>query len=205
MKKFLTLAGAVLACSLAAAASPELNIHWPQGFTPQQADLFDHSELSVGAPCATVWQTLVDAQRWPDWYPNSSSVRLERGAELAAGRGFQWRTFGLEVASQVHEFVPQQRLGWFGHAKDLDAYHTWLLLPQGQGCLVVTEEVVRGPGAVSSRKPCTRGTAYGWSGWPRKRAGAKTGRAVSDPQGPTPVRGGRWLRFSRPSFPSRSV
>ncbi len=152
MKKFLTLAGAVLACSLAAAASPELNIHWPQGFTPQQADLFDHSELSVGAPCATVWQTLVDAQRWPDWYPNSSSVRLERGAELAAGRGFQWRTFGLEVASQVHEFVPQQRLGWFGHAKDLDAYHTWLLLPQGQGCLVVTEEVVRGPAARALRR-----------------------------------------------------
>ncbi len=165
MKKRALMASAMLACSLAAAASPEPDIHWPDGYTPQQADLFDHSELAVAAPCAAVWQSLVEAPRWPSWYPNSENVRLEQGRELAAGRSFQWRTFGLEVASEVHEFVPQQRLGWFGHARELDAYHTWLLLPQTQGCLVVTEEVVRGPAAVALRREQPEAMHQGHALW----------------------------------------
>lgn len=151
MKKLALIGCAMLASSLAV-ASPDTAIHWPEGFTPPQADLFDHSELSVAAPCGVVWQTLVDAQHWPAWYPNSADVRIGQGAELAAGRSFQWRTFGLEVASVVHEFEPQRRLGWFGKASELDAYHSWLLQPQGPGCLVVTEEVVRGPAAVALRR-----------------------------------------------------
>lgn len=165
MKKLTLLAGAMLACSLAAAAGPEAAIHWPDGFSPQQADLFDHSEQAVAAPCTAVWQSLVDAPHWPAWYPNSENVRLAQGSELAAGRGFQWRTFGLEVSSHVHEFEPQQRLGWFGHAKELDAYHTWLLQPQGQACLVVTEEVVRGPAAVALRREQPQAMHQGHALW----------------------------------------
>ncbi len=163
--KLSLLAGASLLCALASAANPEPSIHWPEGFTPQQADLFDHAELAVPAPCAAVWRALADAPRWPQWYPNADNVRLEAGQELAAGRAFSWRTFGLEVDSQVHEFVPQQRLGWFGRAKGLDAYHTWLLVPQGQGCLVVTEEVVRGPGAVALREQQPRAMHEGHTLW----------------------------------------
>jgi len=158
-------AGALLACTLSAAAIPQPGIHWPEGFTPQQADLFDHSELAVAAPCAAVWQALVAAPDWPAWYPNSENVRLEHGSELASGTAFQWRTFGLEVASQVHEFVPQQRLGWFGRASELEAYHTWLLEPQGQGCLVVTEEVVRGPAAIALRRDRPQAMHEGHTLW----------------------------------------
>ncbi|MTW14262.1 hypothetical protein GM658_26965 [Pseudoduganella eburnea] len=165
MMKLKLLAAAMLACSLAAAASPEPDIHWPDGFAPQQADLFDHSELAIAAPCTAVWQSLVDAPHWPAWYPNSENVRLSQGSELAAGRGFRWRTFALEVPSHVHEFEPQQRLGWFGHAKELDAYHTWLLQPQGQGCLVVTEEVVRGPAAVALRREQPQAMHQGHALW----------------------------------------
>jgi len=175
MKKIALLAGATLACALASAAGPEQDIHWPQGFTPQQADLFDHSELAVAAPCTAVWQALVDAPHWPAWYPNSENIRLERGSELAAGRSFQWRTFGLDVASRVHEFVPQQRLGWFGTASELQAYHTWLLQPQDQGCLVVTEEVVRGPAAVALRRDQPQAMHQGHALW-LERLAAEAGR-----------------------------
>ena len=34
----------------------------------------------------------------------------------------------------------------------MDAYHTFLLLKEPEGCRVVTEEVVRGPGAAEFRK-----------------------------------------------------
>lgn len=156
---------AMLACTLASAARPEPTIHWPNGYSPRDADLFDHSELAVDAPCRSVWQALVDVRRWPDWYPNSEKVVLARGRELMAGRSFQWRTFGLDVDSVVHEFGPQQRLGWFGRAQDLNAYHTWLLLPQGEGCRVVTEEVVRGPAALALRAERPEALHEGHSLW----------------------------------------
>lgn len=170
-------AGAMMVCALAAAARPEPAIHWPDGFTPQQADLFDHSELVVAAPCTAVWQALVEAPSWPAWYPNSQDVRLERGSELAAGRAFQWRTFGIEVQSTVREFVPQQRLGWFGRATGLDAYHTWLLLPQGQSCQVVTEEVVRGPAAVALRRDNPQAMHQGHGLW-LERLAQEAGRRL---------------------------
>lgn len=160
-----TMLACTLACTLASAIGPAPEIHWPQGFTPRQADLFDHSELAVAAPCAIVWQALVEAPGWPTWYPNSENVRLEQGSELASGTGFQWRTFGLEVVSKVHEFVPQQRLAWFGRARELEAYHTWLLLTQGPGCLVVTEEVVRGPAAVALRRDQPQAMHQGHTLW----------------------------------------
>jgi uncharacterized protein YndB with AHSA1/START domain len=163
--KSVLFAGCMLACSLACAASPEPSIHWPQGLGPQQADLFDHNELAMQASCADVWRALVDAGRWPDWYPNSQDVKVDRGGTLAAGRSFQWRTFGVDVASVVHEFVPQQRLGWFGYARDLEAYHTWLLIPQGQGCMVVTEEAVRGPAAVALRRDQPQAMHQGHALW----------------------------------------
>uniref|UniRef100_UPI00406CB3E2 hypothetical protein n=1 Tax=Inquilinus sp. OTU3971 TaxID=3043855 RepID=UPI00406CB3E2 len=45
----------------------------------------------------------------------------------------------------------EMRIGWFGQATGIDAYHTWLLTPTSGGCQVITEEVVKGPGAVSLR------------------------------------------------------
>ena len=58
----------------------------------------------------------------------------------------------MHIESQVHEFAPNSRIGWFGQGTGMDAYHTFLLLKAPEGCRVVTEEVVRGPGAVEFRK-----------------------------------------------------
>jgi hypothetical protein len=127
------------------------DIHWPHGHAPSDADLFAHNALRIDAPCATVWQHIVEAPKWPAWYPNSRDVKITNGhgAALRKGSRFTWQTFGLDVASEIHEFVPQSRIGWFGYGKDVVAYHTWLLTPAGQGCQVVMEEVVEGAGAVA--------------------------------------------------------
>jgi hypothetical protein len=129
-------------------------IHWPAGHRPANADLFAHNELLIHAPCTKVWQHLVEAPSWPEWYPNSHNVRLLNSSdgELHQDTRFSWETFGVQIESRVHEFVPSSRLGWFGDGTGMNAYHTFLLLEVPEGCHVVTEEVVTGPGAVEFRK-----------------------------------------------------
>ena len=130
------------------------NIHWPDGFDPEQADLFAHNEIVIHASCEKVFANMADAQAWPSWYPNSQNVKLLNSPDgkLREGTQFSWDTFGLHFESRVHEFVPNSRIGWFGNSATTDGYHTYLLSKTNEGCHVVTEEVVKGPGAVELRK-----------------------------------------------------
>jgi hypothetical protein len=129
-------------------------IHWPKGYVPEIAELFAHNEIMVNASCKRVWQHLVEAQVWPNWYSNSKDVRIADSADgkLKKASKFNWNTFGLEIESVIHEFVPDSRLGWFGKGPDMQAYHTWLLTSVGQQCKVITEEVTNGPAAAVWRK-----------------------------------------------------
>jgi uncharacterized protein YndB with AHSA1/START domain len=130
------------------------DIHWPDGFHPGQADLFAHNEIVVHATCEKVFANIVDAQVWPSWYPNSHNVKLLNSPDgkLHEGARFSWDTFGVHIESRVHEFVPNSRIGWFGDGTGMHAYHTFLLLKEDAGCHIVTEEVVKGPGAVEFRE-----------------------------------------------------
>ncbi len=128
--------------------------HWPEGFHPEQADLFVHNEIVIHASCDKVFADIADAQAWPTWYPNSHNVKLLNSPDgkLHEGTQFSWDTNGHHVESRVHEFVPNSRIGWFGDAPRTNGYHTYLLSKTTDGCHVVTEEVVKGPGAVELRK-----------------------------------------------------
>ena len=129
------------------------DIHWPEGFSPADADLFVHNEIFINAPCERVWDHIIEATKWPDWYPNSQDVRIEGGI-LEENRTFTWKTFGLPLESLINEFAPYSRIGWFGQAPGTAPswYHTWHLSPASNGCLVVTEEVGKGPIAVQLRE-----------------------------------------------------
>jgi hypothetical protein len=135
-------------------AARSSEVHWPQGFTPADADLFAHNEIDVAAPCTVVWSHLVNAAKWPEWYPNSKDVKVLNSSSglLTEGARFDWQTFGLTVNSRVNEFVVGARLGWFGDAPNLKAYHTWLLTERGGTCHAMNEEVVKGPAAIDLRK-----------------------------------------------------
>jgi hypothetical protein len=136
-------------------AKRERAIHWPPGFEPEKADLFAHNALLIDAPCEIVWGHIVDAARWPEWYPNAKDVKLSGGAkELGADTVWRWTTFGLAIESRVNEFVPYSRLGWFGYApgKPPAFYHTWYLAPQGAGCLVSMDEAGIGADAAGLRR-----------------------------------------------------
>ena len=134
---------------------PNPYIHWPAGYTPGAADLFVHNERFINAAPSTVWRHLVEAPKWPEWYPNSQAVGLltEPSDVLQKDSRFEFDTFGTHIAATIDEFEPERRLGWFGFGTDITAYHTWLLIPLAEGCQVVTEVVAKGPGAVAIREP----------------------------------------------------
>jgi len=129
-------------------------IHWPDGYAPQVADLFAHNEVTIQSPCPVVWNHLVKASSWPNWYPNAHNVRLLNSPEgrLHPNSRFSWNTFGVHVDSRVHEFIPTSRVGWFGDSKGTKAYHSFFPEKVPTGCHVVTEEVVKGRGAIGFRR-----------------------------------------------------
>jgi hypothetical protein len=133
----------------------EMDIHWPQGFDPSKADLFSHNSLLIHASCEKIWSHIVDATTWPSWYPNSKSVQITGGAsKLDSGSVFRWQTFGIDLESRVNEFVPYTRIGWYGYAPGTEPtfYHTWYLKPQGEACMVITDEVGKGGDAKKLRQ-----------------------------------------------------
>jgi hypothetical protein len=96
-------------------ATRSRKIHWPEAFDPESADLFSHNELAIEATCEKIWSHIIDARKWPLWYPNSKDVTLLGGAKvLENGTTWRWSTFGLPIESKVHEYVPHTRLGWYG-------------------------------------------------------------------------------------------
>jgi hypothetical protein len=142
---------ALLATDDAAMRSPE--IRWPEGFTPEDAELFAHNEIFIRAPRLRVWQHIIEAPKWPQWYPNAQDARIATGRldVLQKGTRFAFDTLGLHIDGRVAEFIPESRLGWFGHGRGIDAYHAWLLIEFAGGCLVATEKVAKGATAVALR------------------------------------------------------
>jgi uncharacterized protein YndB with AHSA1/START domain len=136
-------------------ATRSADIRWPDGFDPQRADLFAHNAVLIAAPCERVWRHIIDAARWPDWYPNAKAVRLLGGdTVLGPGTTWRWTTFGLGIESRVYEYVPSSRLGWFGYAPGAPPSfcHSWYLTPQRDGCLVAMDEVGIGSDAAHLRE-----------------------------------------------------
>jgi uncharacterized protein YndB with AHSA1/START domain len=91
---------------------------------PEHADLFTHNDIVIAAPPGKIWEHLVHATAWPDWYSNARNVTVNAPSRLlAAGVTFDWITFGAHIHSTVHEFEPAARIGWYGETDQWQAYH----------------------------------------------------------------------------------
>jgi Polyketide cyclase / dehydrase and lipid transport len=123
------------------------HIHWPADADPDRADLFAHNDIVINAPAEVIWDRLIRAAAWPDWYSNAASVTVnDPGGVLGPGVTFDWVTFGAAIHSTVHEFAPASRIGWYATTDQWLAYHTWLLVPRSDGSTyVVHEETDDGP------------------------------------------------------------
>lgn len=143
------------------------DIQWPKGYTPEDADLYAHNEIEIDAPCSKVWQNLIAAPTWPSWYSNVHNVQLADASadHLKRNSAFSFDTFGTHFNAKIAEFVPNERLAWYGHGKGNDAYHAWLLTRKSNSCTVVTEEVAKGPGALSLRQRNPNAMHKGHDAW----------------------------------------
>jgi hypothetical protein len=95
------------------------HVHWPQGIVPEQADLFAHNDIVIAGPPEKIWEHLIHATAWPDWYSNASDVTVNASSGLLGpGVTFDWITFGAHIHSTVHEFEPTARIGWYGEPEE---------------------------------------------------------------------------------------
>ena len=125
--------------------NPQSSINWPDRFRPDKAPVHVRNELDMAAQPDKIWSALIDASRWPDWYPNAKGVKIISGGDrLAPGARFRWTTFGATIDSEIAEFIPHERIAWTGRAFGIDVYHAWLIAPSAKGAYVVTEETQYG-------------------------------------------------------------
>lgn len=120
-------------------------IRWPAEFEPARCAVHIRNELEIAAPASHVWSWLVHARLWPNYYDNSQNVVFITDTEspiLRENTRFTWRTFDVNLESQVREYVEGERIAWDARGLlGLHVYHAWLIVPQGENsCFVITEE-----------------------------------------------------------------
>ncbi|MGH3772424.1 MAG: SRPBCC family protein [Pseudonocardiaceae bacterium] len=119
---------------------------WPRGEQPNGARVFAHNELIIPAPPERVWDLLIDAHGWPEFYANAWSVELADPQQryLQDGSVFRWVTLYVHLTSEVDTWEPPSRIGWRWWRRGAHGYHIWLLEPHECGTRIVTEETQRG-------------------------------------------------------------
>lgn len=142
-----------LTCTACASLKPDITasrsqpeqVNWPDGYLPEDASFFVHNEIDIDAPPEIIWELLVKAEDWSNWYDGASNIDI-RGNEtsLQPGSVFDWRTMGLTFESTITEFVPYERLSWESEKSLIRGYHAWLILPTDTGSKVITAESQRG-------------------------------------------------------------
>lgn len=127
-------------------SSAPYSINWPSEYLPEDAKFFVHNEIDIQAAPQKVWELLIQAEIWPDWYEGASEVNIQNSETgiLDSGAVFTWKTMGLDFESTILEFEPYTRLGWESNKKSIQGYHAWLIIPTETGCRLITEESQKG-------------------------------------------------------------
>ncbi|MFF9884383.1 MULTISPECIES: SRPBCC family protein [Streptomyces] len=124
------------------------DIHWPSGFSPEQAHGFCQAQAVVHAPPDTAFALLADVPGWPEWVPGITEARA---GPLA--RTYEVLFHGQRFEVFMGERVAPRRLGWSGVGAGVQVYQAWLLTAVADGTHAVVASVVRGPAAKSLAAP----------------------------------------------------
>lgn len=120
-------------------------INWPADYAPDEADFFVHNRIEINAPPETVWNVILEAETWPDWYEGAFNVDVKGESDiLDADSVFTWKTMGLNFESRITEFEPYSRLSWESKRRVIRGYHAWLLVPTDTGTTLITDESQHG-------------------------------------------------------------
>lgn len=119
-------------------------INWPENYDPKKAKFYVHNQIEIQASPEKVWQILIEAERWPEFYEGAQQVKIREGNILAADAVFDWETMGLNFVSTIREFEPYSRLSWESNKKQIQGYHAWYIKPTAGGCTLITDESQKG-------------------------------------------------------------
>lgn len=121
-------------------------ITFPSAYDPSKSKFYVHNEIEVEAPPQVVWEILIAAEDWPNWYIGAKNVALaDPNAQfLSENAVFSWKTMGLDFESSIREFVPFSKLAWESKKRSIRGYHVWLIVPTARGCKVITDESQNG-------------------------------------------------------------
>ncbi len=121
-------------------------INWPEDYLPKDADFYVHNMIQVNAKPEEIWNLLVNAEDWPNWYEGMTNVKVLNSEEslLESDTKLKFSTMGQDFDAIIREYEPYQRLAWETKNEKLGAYHAWLIIPNEKGCVIVTDEVQKG-------------------------------------------------------------
>jgi uncharacterized protein YndB with AHSA1/START domain len=121
-------------------------INWPMEYLPSESKFYVHNEIDIEATPEVVWEILIRAETWPEWYEGAENVKVmnSENGMLNEGSIFTWKTMGLNFESQITEFQPPYRLSWESRKRSIQGYHAWLIIPTENGCKVITDESQNG-------------------------------------------------------------
>lgn len=116
-------------------------IDWPRQYEPPRAPFTISNRIEIDAHPQTVWDILIHAASWSDYYDGATDIRVPTDdGRLARDTVFTWRTMDQDFTSTVTEFVPPYRLAWESRKPTIKAYHAWLIIPTDAGCVLITDE-----------------------------------------------------------------
>ena len=118
-------------------------INWPNAYNPKKAGFFVHNEIDIRASPETVWNILIQAETWPNWYEGARNVAITSPDDttiLLEDAVFTWKTMGLNFESFIREYEPYSRLSWESKKNSIKGYHAWLIVPTDNGCKLITQE-----------------------------------------------------------------
>jgi len=117
-------------------------INWPAEFDPKVSDFYVHNEIEINASPEIVWDLLVRASDWEDWYDGIQNIRYEEDtqSELAPNTKVFWNSMGQSLNNEIVEFEPYRSLSWKFKEEKIQGVHAWVIVPTATGCKVITDE-----------------------------------------------------------------
>ncbi|MGW1469403.1 SRPBCC family protein [Streptomyces sp. NPDC002308] len=113
-------------------------IHWPSGFSPENAHSFHRAQAVVDSPPERIFHLITDVASWTGWVPGCEKVSTDTFDQTFE---VHWAGHRFEVF--VGEHLPPRRLGWLGIGAGVQLYQAWLLTEVEGGTQVVVENAVR--------------------------------------------------------------
>ena len=120
----------------------ENSIYFPENYVPNNTPVYARNDIYINAPEEKIWDWLTRVTTWPEWYPNASNIKIlnHNDSVLQENTEFKWKTFNTNITSKIRKFEPYKHLAWEAKGLGLNAYHGWLIIPEDNGCKVITEE-----------------------------------------------------------------